>query len=77
MVELCIFLLVFLWLQLPPKEFKAHNIVKTRYNLFQIPHEYYQTGDIIIGAITTQLACLFDEIYFNERPRTKFANEFL
>lgn len=42
----------------------------TRIDPFQMPYEYYQGGDLIIGAIITLFALVFDEIPFAENPRT-------
>ncbi|XP_066486289.1 vomeronasal type-2 receptor 26-like [Tiliqua scincoides] len=45
--------------------------------LFHLPYEHYQTGDLIIGAIVTIFGCLFDEASFIEDPKTRMAYEFL
>nr|XP_056720393.1 vomeronasal type-2 receptor 26-like [Euleptes europaea] len=37
---------------------------------FQLPHEYSQRGDVIIGDIVTQYGCVFDKATYTENPRT-------
>ncbi|XP_061447680.1 vomeronasal type-2 receptor 26-like [Rhineura floridana] len=46
-------------------------------NPFQLPHQYYQKGDLTIGVIATQYACMFDEITFSDHPTTKFVDELI
>nr|XP_056720394.1 vomeronasal type-2 receptor 26-like [Euleptes europaea] len=36
----------------------------------QLPHEYSQRGDIIIGDIVAQYGCVFDQTTYTENPRT-------
>ncbi|XP_053120378.1 vomeronasal type-2 receptor 26-like [Hemicordylus capensis] len=44
---------------------------------FQVPHKNIQRGDLIIGLITSQFNCIFDEIYFHEYPKMKFFGELI
>lgn len=47
--EMAVMLLLYLWLWLLQIVGKAH----TMHDPFYLPYEYYQTGDLIIGAIAT------------------------
>ncbi|XP_066486290.1 vomeronasal type-2 receptor 26-like [Tiliqua scincoides] len=44
---------------------------------FHLPYEYYQTGDLNIGAIVTIFGCLFDEVSLTEDPKTGMIYELL
>ncbi|XP_061447684.1 vomeronasal type-2 receptor 26-like [Rhineura floridana] len=44
---------------------------------FQIPYEYYQNGDLIIGEMTSQLGYVTDQLYFHELSEIKFADQLL
>lgn len=41
----------------------------------QFSYKYHESGDLIIGAIVSQFACIFDDIAFSEHPKTKLFNE--
>ncbi|XP_066486021.1 vomeronasal type-2 receptor 26-like [Tiliqua scincoides] len=41
----------------------------------QFPFKYYQSGDLIIGAIASQFNCLFERTSFREHPITKLVDE--
>lgn len=71
------FLSVLLFLWLPQIEGKGHPVMCTRTDPFQIPHDYYKTGDLIIGAIVNLYGCMFDEVFFSENPNSVNVNEFL
>ncbi|XP_028560258.2 vomeronasal type-2 receptor 26-like [Podarcis muralis] len=43
----------------------------------QIPHEYYQQGDLIIGSIFSQFFSFFDTISFKQHPNLKFIEDVL
>nr|XP_056720395.1 vomeronasal type-2 receptor 26-like [Euleptes europaea] len=55
--------------QLPAVVGKVHPMC-TMIELFQLPHEYSQRGDVIIGDIVTQYGCIFDKTTYTENPRT-------
>nr|XP_034991263.1 vomeronasal type-2 receptor 26-like [Zootoca vivipara] len=74
MLEEFLLLLLILWLQLPQSECETPTVMCTLTDPFQLPYQYYQTGDITIGAIATQYVCMFDEISFSEHPATKFVD---
>ncbi|XP_077774311.1 vomeronasal type-2 receptor 26-like [Podarcis muralis] len=44
---------------------------------FQAPYEYVQRGDLIIGGMMSQLACLTDELHFSEQPKIKFVDQLI
>ncbi|XP_066486291.1 vomeronasal type-2 receptor 26-like [Tiliqua scincoides] len=44
---------------------------------FQLPYEYYQAGDRIIGMIATIFGCIFEESSFTDNPKSKTVNELL
>nr|XP_060639187.1 vomeronasal type-2 receptor 26-like [Anolis sagrei ordinatus] len=44
---------------------------------FQMPYEYYQSGDLLIGTIASQFGMLSDGMVFDEHPSTKFENELM
>ncbi|XP_053120377.1 vomeronasal type-2 receptor 26-like [Hemicordylus capensis] len=37
---------------------------------FQIPYEYYQAGDLLIGGIASQFTCILEDLSFHEFPNT-------
>ncbi|XP_062992779.1 vomeronasal type-2 receptor 26-like [Elgaria multicarinata webbii] len=41
----------------------------------QIPHEYYQPGDLTIGSISSQFFSFFDTMLFDRHPRATFIEE--
>ncbi|XP_066486285.1 vomeronasal type-2 receptor 26-like [Tiliqua scincoides] len=62
---------------LPQSEGKSHTAVCERVDPILMPYEYYKAEEIIIGAIVTHFACLFDEISYTENPNTMVVNELL
>ncbi|XP_061447687.1 vomeronasal type-2 receptor 26-like [Rhineura floridana] len=77
MAAMFLWLLVFLWLQLPSAKGKEDNVVCAITDPFQIPYEYFQKGDLIIGEMTSQLGCVIEELHFSEPPKTKFIDQLL
>lgn len=78
MKEVFWLLLFFQWpLKLPQTYGKEHAVICTMTDLFQIPYEYYKTGDVTIGAISTQFNTLFEAVSFSEHPQTKFVDELM
>lgn len=63
-------MLLFLVLYLSRNEGKPHTNMCTRIDPFQMSYGYYKAGDLIIGAISTRLAFVFDEIPFTGNPNT-------
>lgn len=68
-------LILILFLQLPEMEGQPHTALCARIDPSQIPYEYDKAGDVTIGAIVTQFACLFDEMSFTEDPKLMILNE--
>lgn len=56
-------------------ECKAHLSMCDRRYPLHIPHEYYQAGDLIIGGMASQLLAMFEPIFFDQHPDTKFIEE--
>ncbi|XP_066486283.1 vomeronasal type-2 receptor 26-like [Tiliqua scincoides] len=61
--------------QLPEMEGQPHTALCARIDPSQIPYEYDKAGDVTIGAIVTQFACLLDEMSFTEDPKLMILNE--
>ncbi|KAF7234851.1 hypothetical protein EYD10_18247 [Varanus komodoensis] len=70
-------ILLFLWLQLTPTESKSHSDICAMDDTFQLPHQYYQTGDLIVGMITSQFGCVFHEAFFCDHPKETFVDELI
>ncbi|XP_042329676.1 vomeronasal type-2 receptor 26-like [Sceloporus undulatus] len=60
---------------LPQTERQAHPLTCRVHDPLQIPHEYYQQGDLIIGSITSQFFSFFDTMIFNEHPNSMFIED--
>lgn len=41
----------------------------------QMQYQYYQSGDLVVGGITSQLFSLADAVSFKEHPKTKLVQE--
>lgn len=70
-------LLLILWLNFQSSEYKAGRNMCAMVDPPQVPHKYYQTGDLIIGAIGTQFGCLLNELSFSDQPGLKFIHQLL
>ncbi|XP_060137175.1 vomeronasal type-2 receptor 26-like [Zootoca vivipara] len=62
---------------LPQIESKAHPPTCSVNDPLQIPHEYYEQGDLIIGSIFSQFFSFFNTITFDEHPNAMFVGESL
>lgn len=71
MAALFLWLLLFL-LPLPQIEDKEFGLMCNFRDPLQIPHEYYQPGDLIIGGIVSQLSSNLASILFNENPKLAY-----
>ncbi|XP_066486279.1 vomeronasal type-2 receptor 26-like [Tiliqua scincoides] len=69
MARLLLVLLHFLWL--PPTNGKARNVMCAISDPYNLPYDYYQKGDLIIGGITTMFGCILNGISFTENPKGK------
>ncbi|KAG8140269.1 hypothetical protein E2320_002972, partial [Naja naja] len=68
--------LLMLWLVfLPQTECKIHPILCNKIDALQIPHEYYQPGNFIIGGISSQFVSFFKALSFQEHPRSMFIED--
>lgn len=68
--------LLMLWLVfLPQTECKMHPILCNRVDALQIPHEYYQPGNFVIGGISSQFVSFFKALSFQEHPRSMFIED--
>lgn len=67
----------FLWPWLPQSVGMVQTVMCTMNDPFHLPYEYYQTGDLIIGAIATMFGCMFDETSFDKDSKAKMVNELL
>lgn len=67
-------LLLLLWL--PQLEGKPNDLMCARIDPFEMPHEYSEAGDVIIGAIVSLFTCIFDW-NFSKDPNTIIINEFM
>lgn len=76
-MEEVLLLLLFLWLLFPPTNCKDNVVMCSMTEPFQLPHKYYQSGELLIGAITTQFGCISDELSFSEHPNTQFIDELM
>ncbi|XP_062992791.1 vomeronasal type-2 receptor 26-like [Elgaria multicarinata webbii] len=56
-------------------ECEAHTSMCSKRDPLNIPHEYYQPGDLSIGGITSQLFALFEPMSFVADPKTKLMDE--
>ncbi|XP_033024387.1 vomeronasal type-2 receptor 26-like [Lacerta agilis] len=80
---LCAMLLLLLWLLmltltfLPQIESKSHPATCSANDPLQIPHEYYEQGDLIIGGISSQFFSFFNTITFDEHPNAMFVGDSL
>ncbi|XP_053216387.1 vomeronasal type-2 receptor 26-like [Podarcis raffonei] len=63
-------LMVFLLL-LPQSACKTETVKCPAIDPFPIPHEWYQPGGLLIGAITSQIIYTSDELLFREHPSQK------
>lgn len=70
-------LLLLLCLLLSQIEGKPHSDGCAKTDPFQLPHEYYKAGDLVIGAIVSLFGCLFDEVPFTANPNNVTVNEFM
>lgn len=75
MAGLCLGLLLLLLL-LPQTECKEHGVMCSMDDPLQIPHEYYQPGDLIIGGIISQLTALPGPVLFNQPPNLTVIYDF-
>ncbi|KAF7235056.1 Vomeronasal type-2 receptor 26 [Varanus komodoensis] len=62
---------------LTPTESKSHSDMCALDDTFQLPHQYYQTGDLIVGMISSQFGCIFHEAFFHKHPEANFVYELL
>nr|XP_028560266.1 vomeronasal type-2 receptor 26-like [Podarcis muralis] len=60
-----------------PIESKAHPPTCSVNNPLQIPHEYYEQGDLIIGGISSQFFSFFNTITFDVHPNAMFVGDSL
>ncbi|KAG6539681.1 type-2 vomeronasal receptor [Crotalus adamanteus] len=68
--------LLMLWLVfLTQSECKMHPILCNTIDALQIPHEYYQPSDFVIGGISSQFVSFFKVLSFQEHPRSMFIDD--
>ncbi|XP_053215985.1 vomeronasal type-2 receptor 26-like [Podarcis raffonei] len=58
-------------------ESKAHPPTYSVNDPLQIPHEYYEQGDLIIGGISSQFFSFFNTITFDVHPNAMFVGDSL
>lgn len=66
MAGLILMLILILWL--PQMNGKSHNVMCTLADPYNLPFDYYQKGDLIIGTIATMFGCILNGLSFNENP---------
>lgn len=77
MVPGFLLLIFILWLQFQSIECKGGHAMCALVEPSQVSHKYYQSGDLIIGAIGTQFCSLLDELSFSDQPGLNFIQKIL
>lgn len=70
-------LLLLLWHHFQVTECKLGYFMCAMNDPSQLPYKYYQKGELIVGAIGTQFACLLNEISFKKEPGMNFIQQIL
>ncbi|XP_077774167.1 vomeronasal type-2 receptor 26-like [Podarcis muralis] len=61
-------MLLLLLLLLPDLLCKVHTVKLTNNNPVDIPHEWYEPGDLLIGGMVSHMNYVFPKILFNRHP---------
>lgn len=69
--------MLFVCLQFSSTEPKGQDIMCSIPDPSHFPLKYHQKGELIIGAIMSQFGCLFEDISFDEHPKTKLIEELM